>query len=75
MMILAKVTPQAKKEKIEKRNSEFYIWVRERPKDDQANQRVIELLSRYFNIPKSLITIVRGRRTRKKLIAITSLPE
>ena len=38
----------------------------------QANRAVIELVAGYFDVPKSLVTIKHGQRSKIKLIEITS---
>ncbi len=40
------------------------------PTDGHANEAVIKLLSEYFNIAKSKIKIVRGEKSRDKVIDI-----
>ena len=46
------------------------VWVMGKPIDGQANQALIELLSKHFGISKSLITIVRGLTSRNKVVEI-----
>jgi len=40
------------------------------PVDGQANKKLVELLSKHFNVPKSEIKIVRGKTSRNKIIQI-----
>jgi len=49
---------------------EFHVAVRAPARDGAANRAVIEALAHYFAIPKSNLTIVRGRASRKKLVEI-----
>jgi uncharacterized protein (TIGR00251 family) len=75
MKISVKVTPNAKKERIEKlSDSEFRLWVKARPVEGEANAAVVDLLSRYFGIPRSCVNIILGRRSRNKIITLTIPP-
>lgn len=40
------------------------------PTDGQANKQLIHILSKELGIPKSHITIVRGEKSRNKVIEI-----
>jgi len=71
MRISVKVKPNSKKEEIKKlTDNEFVLWVKEPAKENRANQAVIRLLSEYFNVPKSNISIIRGETSKNKIIQI-----
>jgi len=71
MNISVKVKPNSKEEKIEKISDYvFLLWVRSAPKEGKANQEVAKLLSEYFDVPKTGISIVRGHKSRNKIINI-----
>ncbi|RUM31708.1 MAG: DUF167 domain-containing protein [Aquifex sp.] len=71
MVINVKVTPKAKKEEVKKvSDNQFIVKVKEAPEKGKANERVIELLSKHFGIPKTKIKIVRGATSRNKVIEI-----
>lgn len=71
MSISVKVRPNSREQRIEKMGpSEFLVRVKAPSKEGRANQAVIGLLSEYFDIPKSRITIIRGHKTRDKIINI-----
>lgn len=42
------------------------------PEKGKANAAVIELLSKYYDVPKSAITILRGKTSAKKMVEIKS---
>ncbi len=74
MNISVKVKPNSKKEKIEKiSDSEFLLWVRSAPKEGKANREVAELLSEYFDVSKAGVAIVRGSKSRNKIVSITTI--
>jgi uncharacterized protein (TIGR00251 family) len=70
VIIKVKVRTNAKKEEIKKENDLFIIKVNKAPVDGKANERVIELLSKYFKVPKKNINIIKGHKNKEKLIEI-----
>ncbi len=72
MLINVKVKPSAKKSGIAKiSEGEFNAAVKASPCDGKANQELIKALSEYFDIPKSMIIIIRGLNSRKKVVQIS----
>jgi len=71
MIISAKVKPNSKEEKIEKiSEKEYIICVKEPAKDNKANIRVINLLSKRFGVSHKNIKI-KNPKSRDKLIEIS----
>jgi uncharacterized protein (TIGR00251 family) len=65
------VKPQSRKQSITKiSEQEYRIAVRAAPVAGKANEEVVELLARYFSVPKSSVKVLRGQSSRKKLVAI-----
>ena len=65
------VKPQAKRESVIKLLTASIASPSIRPaQDNQANQAVVKRLADYFSVPQSAIKILRGQRSRKKLIEI-----
>lgn len=52
------------------REGQFKVVVTEPPTQNKANNAVIEALAEYFKLPKSLLKITRGIRTKSKTIEI-----
>jgi uncharacterized protein (TIGR00251 family) len=74
MTIEVKVKPKSSQEGIKDLgNGKFEIRVNEAPEDGKANERVIELLSEYFKVPKSSIKIKYGQTSKNKVIVIEGL--
>lgn len=48
----------------------YEISVNERPVKGSANTQVIELISQYFNISKTSVKIIKGFKSKSKLIEI-----
>ncbi len=71
MLIKVYVTPNAKQARVVKISEDYFeVWIDEKPVGGRANQRLLEILTEYFNIPKSRIAILRGSKTRNKTIQI-----
>jgi uncharacterized protein (TIGR00251 family) len=69
--IWVSVKPQAKRESVSRgADGDYRVAVHRPAQDNQANQAVVKLLAEYFSVSKSAITILRGQRSRKKLIEI-----
>ncbi|MGB9715434.1 MAG: DUF167 domain-containing protein [Thermodesulfovibrionales bacterium] len=71
MKISVRVKPNMKEEKVEKAGDVFNVYVKEPAKEGKANKAVIELLSEYFNVPKSQIVIISGFKSKQKIIEIS----
>ncbi|RMA97612.1 DUF167 domain-containing protein [Hydrogenothermus marinus] len=71
MKIRIKVKPNAKKEEIKKIEDDYFeIRVTVVPEKGKANKKVIEILSKYFKVPKSNITLLKGETSKEKLFEI-----
>jgi uncharacterized protein (TIGR00251 family) len=71
MKLFVKVKANAKEEKIEKpKENEFILCVKAPAKEGRANKAVIELLSKYFDTPKSRVTIIKGIKSKNKIIEV-----
>lgn len=51
-------------------DGELLVHVREPAIDGKANRKVVELLSDYYDVPKTRIEIIRGLTNRVKVINI-----
>jgi uncharacterized protein YggU (UPF0235/DUF167 family) len=71
MYIRAKITPSAKKEVFRQINKDhFEISVKEKAERNLANNRILELFSIHFRLPKNKIRIVNGHRSPTKLLIV-----
>lgn len=71
MIIKVKVKPNAKKNEIKQIEENFYeVRVTVVPEKGKANKKVVELLSKHFDVPKSRIKLVRGETSREKIFEI-----
>jgi uncharacterized protein (TIGR00251 family) len=66
------VKPNSRKEMVEVRaDGSLLVRVNAPPVDGKANERVVELLAKHYNVPKSRIELVSGATGKKKLFEIT----
>jgi len=48
----------------------YYACLKDKPIHNSANMELIDLLSLYFNVSKSSVKILRGFKSRKKIVEI-----
>ncbi len=66
-----KVQARARKPGIEKVNSgEYKIRVLAPPSKGEANKEVVETLASHFGLPPSRVKIIRGQKSRRKLVLL-----
>ena len=71
MKIEVRVKPGSKLTEVEKQpDGTYVVKVKERATEGRANEAVIEAIAEYFNVPKSAVDIIRGHKTRVKIIAL-----
>ena len=69
--ISLRVIPRAKQNKITvDADGTLRVHITAAPVDGAANDAVIKLLSKHFDVPKSQIKIIRGETSRDKVIQI-----
>jgi hypothetical protein len=71
MKVLVTVKPGSSQEKIvenilDDNTREVTIWTHARAHDGEANKKVTEVLSDYYKVPKTSITLVRGAASKRK---------
>ena len=70
-LIKVKVKPNSKTYRVEQLNKEeFVVFVKEKAEKGKANKAVIRLLADFFGISSSNIRIIRGVKSREKVIEI-----
>ncbi len=68
-----KVKPNSKQQKIaEAADGSLTVHLKSPPVDGKANQELIELLSKKFNVTKSQITIKSGGSSKNKIVEINT---
>jgi len=71
MIIQVKVKPQSKKEYIERISDKKYqVCLHEAPEKGKANKALVKLLADYFSISLSKVVIVKGQKSKDKIVNI-----
>ena len=71
MKYLITVKPGSSQEKIiETAPGELIVYLRSKAHDGEANDALIKLLSKHFKVAKTTIKILRGQKSRQKLIEL-----
>ena len=65
-----RVTPHAKQNKVVQDGDILRVYTTTAPEKGRANGAVVELLSKYFDIPKSRIKILKGLTGRDKVVTV-----
>ena len=74
MIYSVSVKPNSKENSvIVQGDGQILIRTTARAHDNEANESVVKLLSKHFKIPKTSIKILRGAKTRTKIIEISPL--
>ncbi len=71
MLIKVRVTPNSKEARVDRVDEATYeVRVEERATDGRANKRLVEVLSEYFGLPESRVVIVKGAKSRDKIVGV-----
>lgn len=66
-----KVHPRASQQKVQKLgDGEYSVRVLSPPVEGKANKEVIKVLASYFRLPPSRVKILKGKKSRLKIVAI-----
>ncbi len=71
MKLIIKVKPRSSKNEViflDKEN--FVIYTTKSPVDGEANVAVVELISKKFDVAKSRIKILSGKKSKNKVVEI-----
>lgn len=50
--------------------STFKVWVKEPAKEGKANAAAACALAEHFNVPKSSVKLILGRKSKKKIFKV-----
>jgi len=71
MKILLQIIPGCKQPKVERiSDHKLKVWVDAPAKGGRANQRLLEIVAAYLNKGQKKIRIIRGHKSRNKVIEI-----
>lgn len=69
---VVRVIPNSKEQRLFREGNAIKAYVKAKPEHGKANQELIKILSEFFDVNKREIKIVRGEKSRKKVIQISS---
>jgi uncharacterized protein (TIGR00251 family) len=70
MILKIKVIPNAGKNEVIKEGEILKVKISSPPTKGKANKEVIELLANFFGVKKNCIRIIKGEKSREKIIEI-----
>ncbi len=69
-VINIKVIPNAKKNEVYEEGELLKVRVQAPAMDGRANKAVVEVLAEFFGVKKSSVRIIRGERSREKVVEV-----
>jgi len=72
MKMNIKVIPNAKHNKLVEEAGRLKVYLTAPAVEGKANEALIEFLAEHFKIKKSRISIIRGEKSREKIVEISS---
>ena len=70
MRINVRVIPRAKKERVEQFGKGLKVYVNAPASEGKANKRLGKLMSTHFKVRKSSFKIIKGEKSRDKVVEI-----
>ena len=70
MILEIRVKTNSSKSEVVLKDSYLIVKVHSLPHEGKANQEIIKILSSYFDISKSKIKIIKGLKSKDKLIEL-----
>jgi uncharacterized protein (TIGR00251 family) len=71
MLIKVYVTPNAREARVVKVSHDYFeVRVDEMAVGGRANKRLLEILAEHFKVQRSRISILKGTKTRNKLVQV-----
>jgi len=65
-----RVIPKASRGFIKEENGHLKVYLTKPPQDGLANKELVGIIAKYLNIKKYQIKIIKGRKSRDKVIEI-----
>jgi uncharacterized protein (TIGR00251 family) len=70
MMFHVKVIPNAKMNEVSQEGQDLRVRLNARPSKGRANKALTELLAEHFNVRKGAVKIVKGEKSREKVVEV-----
>lgn len=76
MLVTVQIKPNARVERVEPvigaEGLVLHVSVKELPVEGRANEALLRVLAKYYGVAPSLVRIVSGAKSRKKIIEISN---
>jgi uncharacterized protein YggU (UPF0235/DUF167 family) len=72
--VQARVHTGSSKRHVVVQGGSLHLYTGKKPVKGEANSDAVSLVSEYFKVPKSSVTILRGERAKDKLFRIAGQP-
>ncbi|MBU0709192.1 MAG: DUF167 domain-containing protein [Candidatus Omnitrophica bacterium] len=72
MILKIRVSPKSSRNRIKKENDMLKVYLTQRAHDGLANKQLVKSLSDYLQIPQYKISIVKGHKSKDKIIEINA---
>lgn len=70
-MIIKVIThPNQKRQRVEKRENIFHVYVLAAPRDGLANHAVVDVLAEFFEVPRFEVELKTGHTSKIKIFEI-----
>jgi uncharacterized protein (TIGR00251 family) len=70
MILKLRVIPRSSRNSVIKQEDNFKVYLTRPAQDGQANEQLIDLLADYLKIKKYQIKIIKGLKSRDKLVEV-----
>jgi uncharacterized protein (TIGR00251 family) len=70
MILNVRVIPKASRNLVKKENNDYKVYLTKPARDNLANDQLIDLLAEYLKIKKYQLKIIKGEKSRNKLVEI-----
>ena len=71
MIITVRIHPNSSLNRIEEIAENCYsVYTSAQPHENKANEALIKILANHFKVAQTLITIIKGQKTKTKIIRI-----
>ncbi len=64
------VLPESKKAAVSEKGGRFFVSVRAKKKEGEANKEALALLAEFLGIPRNKLSVIKGNRTPNKIIKV-----
>lgn len=72
-LISIKVIPKSGRSELKFEGNVLKVWLKSAPEDGKANDELVRILAKTFDLARSEIKIVRGKSTKNKTVDITGI--